>query len=66
MSGLPVDKFSFFGFMPKKKHDQEELFKNLKNNPSTAIFFESPKRIEKTILNLENFQFLTGPTQKVL
>ena len=52
MSGLPVDKFSFFGFMPKKKHDQEELFKNLKNNPSTAIFFESPKRIEKTILNL--------------
>ncbi len=52
MSGLPSNKFSFFGFMPRKKSEQEELLKNFKNDPNTAIFFESPKRIEKTISNL--------------
>ncbi len=52
MSGLPTDKFSFFGFIPKKKHEQEMLFENLKNETKTSIFFESPKRVEKTISSL--------------
>jgi len=52
MSGFPSDKFSFFGFMPKKKHVQKMLFEDLKNDIKTSIFFESPKRVEKTISNL--------------
>ena len=52
MSGLSTDKFSFFGFMPKKKNDQEILFGTLKNDTKTSIFFESPKRLQKTISNL--------------
>jgi len=52
MSGLPTDKFSFFGFMPKKDNEQKVFFENLKNDTKTSIFFESPKRVKKTISNL--------------
>ena len=62
MSGLPSDKFSFYGFTPKKKSEQKELFKNFKNDPKTSIFFESPKRIEKTISNLIE---IMGVDQKI-
>ena len=55
MSGLPTDKFSFFGFMPKKKSEQKVLFENLTNDTKTLIFFDSPKRIQKTISNLIEF-----------
>ena len=55
MSGLPTDKFSFFGFMPKKKSEQKVLFENLRNDTKTLIFFDSPKRIQKTISNLIEF-----------
>ena len=52
MSGLPTDQFSFFGFIPKKNNEQAKCFENLNYENKTAIFFESPKRLEKTILNL--------------
>ena len=62
MSGLPTDQFSFFGFIPKKINDQAKCFENLKYEKKTAIFFESPKRLEKTILNLINF---LSPDRKI-
>tara|TARA_B100001250_G_scaffold412149_1_gene442612 strand:- start:68 stop:883 length:816 start_codon:yes stop_codon:yes gene_type:complete len=55
MSGLPTDKFSFYGFMPKKTNEQKICFETLKNEDKTAIFFESPRRIEKTVTHLEKF-----------
>jgi 16S rRNA (cytidine1402-2'-O)-methyltransferase len=45
-SGLPTDKFSFFGFLPKKKKKKEEVFKEILG---TGIFYESPYRIVKTM-----------------
>ncbi len=53
MSGLPTDKFTFYGFIPKKMNEQNFCFEALKNEDKTAIFFESSKRLEKTITNLE-------------
>ena len=55
MSGLPTDKFSFYGFVPRKKSDQENFFESIVNDEKTIIFFESSKRIEKTISNLIEF-----------
>ena len=55
MSGLPTDKFTFCGFVPKKMNEQKICFDALKNEDKTAIFFESPRRIEKTIIHLEKF-----------
>ena len=55
MSGLPTDKFSFYGFVPRKKNEQQNFFGTILNDDKTAIFFESSKRIQKTISNLIEF-----------
>ena len=62
MSGLPTDKFTFLGFVPKKLNDQEVCFESIKEDNKTAIFFESPKRLEKTITNLIK---VLGKTRRV-
>ena len=53
MSGLPTNQFSFYGFIPRKKNDQENLFNSIKNDSKTSIFFESPKRLKKSINNMQ-------------
>ena len=55
MSGLPTDKFTFYGFIPKKINEQKICFEALQNEDKTAIFFESPRRIKKTVEHLEKF-----------
>ena len=55
MSGLPTDRFSFYGFVPRKANDQDRFFEVLSNDDKTLIFFESPKRIEKTLLKMKKF-----------
>ena len=55
MSGLPTDKFSFYGFIPRKTNDKEKFIQNLRNENKTSIFFESSKRAEKTLSNLAKY-----------
>lgn len=56
-SGLPTDKFMFFGFLPHKKGHREKLLKNVKtictSVKMTAIFFESPHKLIKTLTELK-------------
>ncbi|MBL6701282.1 MAG: 16S rRNA (cytidine(1402)-2'-O)-methyltransferase [SAR86 cluster bacterium] len=49
LSGLPSDKFSFNGFLPKQHEAKRKIAIKLKNSNLTNIFFESAKRIVKTI-----------------
>jgi len=49
LSGLPTDKFSFNGFLPKKSEAKRKIAIGLKNSNITNIFFESAKRVFKTI-----------------
>jgi len=51
VSGLPTDRFTFEGFLPRKKGRQTRL-SELAREPRTMIFFESPLRIAKTIEEL--------------
>lgn len=46
-SGLPTDKFSFYGFLPKTRGKKEKALVEISDH--TAIFFESPYRISKTL-----------------
>jgi 16S rRNA (cytidine1402-2'-O)-methyltransferase len=46
-SGLPLDKFLFLGFLPKK--GLKNYFEKLKDIEVTIVFYESPKRILKTL-----------------
>jgi 16S rRNA (cytidine1402-2'-O)-methyltransferase len=47
-SGLPLDKFLFLGFLPKK--GLKNYFEKLKSIEATIVFYESPKRILKTLM----------------
>jgi len=57
-SGLPTDKFLFIGFPPNKSSQRIKLFTNLKESlksiSSTVIFFESPFRIQKSLVDLKD------------
>lgn len=53
-SGLETDKFTFQGFFPRETKEKTKLITNLKEtNIKTHIFYESPKRIIKTLEYLE-------------
>ncbi|QSX40629.1 16S rRNA (cytidine(1402)-2'-O)-methyltransferase [Shewanella cyperi] len=44
-SGLPSDRFSFEGFLPAKEKARLDKLQELKEDPRTLIFYESPHRI---------------------
>jgi len=60
-SGLPCDKFCFEGFLPQKKGRQTRLAQ-LKDEPRTLIFYESPRRLVKT---LQQFGEVFGTDRQV-
>ena len=49
LSGLAVDAFSFFGFLPPKSSQRRKMFAELLDKKETLIFFESPFRIGKAV-----------------
>lgn len=51
-SGLPCDRFVFEGFLPPKKGRQTRL-DQLQDETRTIIFYESPHRLIKTLLQFE-------------
>ena len=50
-SGLPSSDFLFLGFLPHKK-GRETLFKEISESERTVVFYESPHRIEKSLVSL--------------
>lgn len=46
VSGIKTDKFTFYGFVPRKKNIREEFIEDIKNDEKTSIFYESPYRIK--------------------
>lgn len=60
-SGLPCERFTFEGFLPQKKGRASRL-EELREEPRTMVFYESPHRVVKTLGQLaETF----GPERRV-
>ena len=54
VSGLPTDRFSFEGFLPRKAGERKKLFQELLADPRTLIFFESPHRIGQSLKDAQS------------
>ena len=53
-AGLPIDKFSFYGFLPVKSGRKANTLKKIAEIGYTAVIFESPHRITKTLNAIAN------------
>lgn len=62
-SGISPQPFMFYGFLPRKNNEQKSVLQRLKNIESTLIFYESPHRIVKTLINMRE---IFGETRKAV
>ncbi|MGX6979733.1 16S rRNA (cytidine(1402)-2'-O)-methyltransferase [Vagococcus elongatus] len=51
-SGLSAEKFTFIGFLPRKKSEQKKYLKELSTRKETLIVYESPYRVKNTLKNM--------------
>jgi 16S rRNA (cytidine1402-2'-O)-methyltransferase len=49
VSGLPVDRFCFEGFLPRKPGEKARVLSALADERRTMVFFEAPHRIEASL-----------------
>ncbi len=49
VSGLPVDRFCFEGFLPRKPGERSRRLDALATEERTMVFFEAPHRTEQTL-----------------
>lgn len=62
ISGFMPHPFYFYGFLPRKKGERQELLQELEENTWTGVFYESPRRLRETI---GDFCALWGTERKV-
>ncbi len=49
VSGLPTDRFTFEGFVPRKPGERRAWLSALSTEPRTMVFFEAPTRVAATL-----------------
>ena len=52
VSGLPVDRFCFEGFLPRRAGDRRRRLEGLSAEERTMVFFEAPHRLEAALADL--------------
>jgi 16S rRNA (cytidine1402-2'-O)-methyltransferase len=45
LSGLPTDRFTFEGFLPRRRGERAARLRALRDDPRTIVLFESPRRV---------------------
>lgn len=54
LSGLPMGRFAYLGFLPKKNGDRRKILEQYKNIEGSKVVYESPLRVEKLIEEIKN------------
>lgn len=52
ISGLPTDRFTFEGFLPRKPGERRSTLRALATEPRTMVFFESPARLASALADI--------------
>jgi 16S rRNA (cytidine1402-2'-O)-methyltransferase len=48
-SGLPLERFTFVGFLPRKGRERAEIIAEIVDSRSTVVLFEAPSRVVATL-----------------
>lgn len=48
-SGLPADRFTFYGFLPRKGRERAQALDEIASSRYTAILYEAPGRVAETL-----------------
>jgi 16S rRNA (cytidine1402-2'-O)-methyltransferase len=48
-SGLPLERFTFFGFLPRKGRERTEIMTEIVESRATVVLFEAPNRVAATL-----------------
>ena len=51
-AGLPLEGFTFVGFLPRKEKKRRDLLARISAYPETLIFYEAPHRLRETLAAL--------------
>lgn len=54
-SGLDIQPYMFYGFLPRSHSQQQKLFEKFKAVDFVTVFYESPYRINKTLSNFQEY-----------
>ncbi|MDR7434224.1 MAG: 16S rRNA (cytidine(1402)-2'-O)-methyltransferase [Armatimonadota bacterium] len=52
VSGLPTDRYTFAGFLPRKRSERRAVLQSLQGLPGSLVFFEAPHRLIQTLRDL--------------
>lgn len=53
LSGLPMGRFSYLGFLPKKDGERKKILEIYKNIDGSKVVYESPLRTEKLVKEIK-------------
>jgi 16S rRNA (cytidine1402-2'-O)-methyltransferase len=53
VSGLPADRFTFLGFLPRRGAERRSLLERIARSDETVVLFESPERLVDLLGDLE-------------
>ncbi len=62
LSGLPTDRFTFEGFLPRKAGKRRSLLQSLQSEERTMVFYEAPHRIVQSV---EAIVEVFGPNRRI-
>lgn len=65
VAGLPTDRFSFEGFLPRKPSERRQTLHALADERRTMVFFESPNRLAASLHDMAG-EAAFGPTRRVV
>lgn len=53
-SGMPSDRFTFLGYMPRRREDRDELLAPFRKRRETLVLFEVPHRLVESLEDLSD------------
>ncbi len=62
-SGMPADRYTFLGFLPRKGKDRERLLAIVAQSPWTVVLYEAPPRLADLLHDIAR---VAGPERQVV